>query len=156
MRGSPQLSTIPNPIVSTGFQQDMRLPMPCSLILTVSQISNQKLERNVLTLPLRGSPFSSPLAGSPVSFPDAAALSPSAMNQPKPSERKRDGDGDAGATARRTLAWFGLVWFSQDLSSRLHTAAVRLDPCAGASDSTLSTSEAKISPQNLGEPWWKS
>jgi hypothetical protein len=50
----------------------------------------------------------------------------------------------------------GLVWFSQDLSSRLHTAAVRLDPCAGASDSTLSTSEAKISPQNLGEPWWKS
>jgi hypothetical protein len=117
--------------VSTGFAIAHALfPNPHRL-----PISNQKLERNVLTLPLRGSPFSPPLAGSSVSFPDAAALSPSAMNQPKPSERKQRrwrcrcyrpphaccggvvcGEGRSGLNLTRR---FGLVWFGSANNCRL-------------------------------------
>jgi hypothetical protein len=56
--------------------------------------------------------------------------------------------------------WFGLVWFGSANNCRLVSIQQRCGAArplaAGASDSTLSTSEAKISPQNLGEPWWKS
>jgi hypothetical protein len=56
--------------------------------------------------------------------------------------------------------WFGLVQPIIVASSPYSSGAVQCGAArplaAGASDSTLSTSEAKISPQNLGEPWWKS
>ncbi|GJN22825.1 hypothetical protein PR202_gb10424 [Eleusine coracana subsp. coracana] len=81
-------------------------PFPNSHRLSVS---NQKLDRKVLTLLLPGSPFASLVAGSSVTFPVAAAASLSAMNQLKPRERKQGREMQAlpHASCGRAAAWCG-------------------------------------------------